>query len=199
MFVYSAKMDKKKLAVLIVCILVVVLALVFVFSGKDDEPGAGEDAVRAEQIELLKSARLSSEEDMREMLTELGWQLSDTSAESDEVMIPSEFSEVYESYNDIQKAQGLDLEKYRGKTVGRYTFVVLNHPSGEDVRLTLLVYKNRVIGGDVCTPRLDGFMHGLLMSDAEAYSNQDIGEAGGDNVIASEYGENTSEDSYPSD
>ena len=45
----------------------------------------------------------------------------------------------------------------------RYAYRIGNHPSGEqDVRANLLVYKNRLVGGDVCSLRLDGFMHGLL-------------------------------------
>jgi hypothetical protein len=195
-FVYSAKMDKKKLAVLIVCILVVVLALVFVFAG--DKKKSDEEKARAEQIKLLTSARVTSEDDMRALIRSLGWEIADQPADSDEVRIPAEFSDVYKSYNEIQKAQGMNLEKYRGKTVKRYTFDIVNHPSGEDVKLTLLIYKEKVIGGDVCTPRLDGFMHGLLLSDAEAYSDLDIGENGNE-VIASEYGENTPEDAYPTD
>ena len=73
-----------------------------------------------------------------------------------EVQIPEEFSEVYENYNKIQR-HGLDLSKYNGEKAARYTYKVVNHPSGEkDVRATLLVYKDKLIGGDICTVRLDG-------------------------------------------
>ena len=39
-----------------------------------------------------------------------------------------------------------------------------NHPSGEEgVVLNLLMYKDKVVGADVMSPRLDGFMHSLEM------------------------------------
>ena len=48
----------------------------------------------------------------------------------------------------------------------RYTYQIVNHPSGEtNVRATLLIRNNKLIGGDVCSARLDGFMHTLLMPD----------------------------------
>ena len=45
-------------------------------------------------------------------------------ADSDEV--GSRGADVYKSYNEIQKAQGMNLEKYRGKIVKRYTFDIVN-------------------------------------------------------------------------
>ena len=37
-----------------------------------------------------------------------------------------------------------------------------NYPGqAEGVRANILVYKNKVIGGDVCSVELDGFMHGF--------------------------------------
>ena len=39
---------------------------------------------------------------------------------------------------------------------------MLNYPGGvEDARLTLLIYQDRLIGGDVSSTSADGFMHGL--------------------------------------
>ena len=81
-----------------------------------------------------------------------------------EVQIPQEFDEVYAKYNEIQTAQGMDLTKYQGKRVMRYTYSIKNYPSGEEgVCANMLVYKNKLIAGDVCSPKLDGFMHGLSM------------------------------------
>lgn len=77
--------------------------------------------------------------------------------------IPKSFDSVYEEYNNIQKAQGLDLSKYKGKKVTRYTYSVTNYPkdtSGEpsQVYLNLIVYKKRVIGGDISSPDGGGFV-----------------------------------------
>ena len=60
--------------------------------------------------------------------------------------------------------QGFDLEKYAGKRVKRYTYEVFNYPTGESgVQVNLLVCKNTVVGGEVLSPQLDGFLHGLAM------------------------------------
>ena len=79
-----------------------------------------------------------------------------------EVTIPITFDAVYERYNDeIQRPAGYDLRRYAGRTVTLYACRVVDHPSGEDVTANLLVLDGRVIGGDLCSSRLDGFMTGL--------------------------------------
>ena len=162
MFIYSAKMNKKKIAAVLIGIAAIVLVLVFVLTGGDGEPA---DDPRNAQLELLQTERLETEDDRMRLLASLGWEVGEPS-ESTEVRIPAEFSEVYEKYNDIQKEQGLDLADYRGEKVMRYAYRILNHPSGEDaVRATLLVKNGRLIGGDVCSMKLDGFMHSLLMPE----------------------------------
>ena len=105
---------------------------------------------------------MSDEAARGEFLTQLGWEVEPH--EFMEVMIPREFDDIYSEYNELQKSQGMDLTKYRGKRAMHYTYKVKNHPSGEDsVVLNLLVYKNKLIGGDVCSTKADGFMHGLAM------------------------------------
>ncbi len=65
-------------------------------------------------------------------------------------------------YNALQLQQGFDLRRYGGLICSMYTYRVLNYPSGdENVLAALFVYRNRVIGGDIHSTALDGFMHGL--------------------------------------
>ena len=79
-------------------------------------------------------------------------------------MIPEEFDDRYTNYLALQSEQGFDLSKYQGKRVKRYTYEITNYPSGETgVQVSLLIYRNTVIGGEVFTTSLDGFMHGLAM------------------------------------
>lgn len=103
-----------------------------------------------------------TEEQRQQFLAQLGWQVDPEPMEVTEVVIPRKFDEVYESYNALQTEQGMDLTKYRGKRCHRYSYVVKNHPTGkENIRLNLLVCKNKIIGGDVCSLGLDGFLQGL--------------------------------------
>ena len=54
--------------------------------------------------------------------------------------------------------------QYAGKRVKRYTYEIYNYPSGEaGVQANLLVYRNTVFGGEVLSPLLNGFLHGLAM------------------------------------
>ena len=81
-----------------------------------------------------------------------------------ELLIPEEMDESYDEYLTLQSEQGFDLTKYAGKRVKRYTYEVTNYPTGEQgVQANLLLYKNTVIGGEVLSPQLDGFLHGLAM------------------------------------
>ena len=69
-------------------------------------------------------------------------------------------------YNEIQKSQGLNLEKYKGKDVIRFTFKVKNYTNSEgDVYANVLVYKKKVIGGDLCSADVNGFIHGFDLTE----------------------------------
>lgn len=93
-----------------------------------------------------------------------GWEVDASAEEAAEVIIPARFDRVYEDYNTIQREMGLNLERYRGKTVMRYTYPVTNYTDCEgEVLATLLVYKDKVIGGDLCSAAIgeDSFVHGF--------------------------------------
>ena len=90
-------------------------------------------------------------------LTELGYNVSPSSEESEEIKIPIEFGDVYNRYNEIQKESGTDLLDYRGAECVRYTYT--EEESG--LRLNVIVYEGRIIGGDECTAALDGEMKSL--------------------------------------
>ena len=78
------------------------------------------------------------------------------------VTIPKEFNEVYEKYNKLQKQQGFDLEDYKGKIAEVYTYAVKNYGNKkQEVRANLIVCEGQLVGGDVCSAELDGFMQGL--------------------------------------
>ena len=90
------------------------------------------------------------------------WEVSDEYDECKAVTIPKEFNEVYEKYNKLQKQQGFDLEDYKGKTAEVYTYAVKNYGNKkQEVRANLIVCEGQLVGGDVCSAELDGFMQGL--------------------------------------
>ena len=89
-----------------------------------------------------------------DFLKSLGYSPDEQSEESEDILIPAEFSDVYKNYNDLQKESGCDLSLYKGAACTRYTYI--DTETGR--RLNLIVYKNRIIGGDSCTPSLTGDM-----------------------------------------
>jgi hypothetical protein len=108
----------------------------------------------------------NSVEDVASFIRSYGWEIRDNPDEIKEITIPAEFSGVYENYNEIQKRQGFDLSKYRTETVTRYTFSVLNFTDKDGklvngVYINVLVFDGTIIGGDICTYALDGFMTGF--------------------------------------
>ena len=156
MFVYSIKAKTiKMLAAICVSLVAVITIIAFIpsqFSGSLAVSGEGE----------INYTGIKTEEDRIEFLKQFGWEVKSTPVEVCEVTIPSEFDKIFTGYNEIQKRQGLDLSDYKKKKVMRYTYEVTNY-EGEDgvVYANILVYRKRVIGGDICSADVKGFIHGF--------------------------------------
>jgi hypothetical protein len=108
-----------------------------------------------------QSRNARTTEQMRNFLSTYGWESEANPTETRKIKIPSQFGAAYVRYNDMQKAAGFDLSKYRGKEVIQVTFKITNYESDDDVFANLLIYKDNVIGGDVCSYAIDGFIQPL--------------------------------------
>lgn len=153
MMVMTAKVDIKKIAVILAAVVGVILAIVLLFGGNDSTP---------------TSAPAVSNNDSRvQFLENMGWEVSTSPTESGQVKIPSDQTKVYERYNALQKSQGYDLSQYAGKTVMRYVYKVNNFPGAtEPVYATVLVYKNQIIGGDITDTSAKGVVQGFKKQEA---------------------------------
>ena len=106
--------------------------------------------------------KVSNVEECKKFLEELGWESDETSAEVKSTVLPTEFDSVYSQYNALQLTQGTDLRKYAGKNVIVYTLPVLNYAGvSEPVFATVITCEGVVIGGDVHSTKMGGFMHAL--------------------------------------
>ena len=106
--------------------------------------------------------KVKTADDASSFLSQFGWIVDAGSAETKEVTIPAQFDKVFAGYNEMQKSQGLDLSKYKKKDVTRYTFTVTNYKDYEgSVYANVLTYRGRVIGGDICSADVNGFIHGF--------------------------------------
>jgi hypothetical protein len=105
--------------------------------------------------------RAETPADIISFLGTFGWQVQADPVSHKNVQIPARFNQVYEQYNALQKRQGFDLSRYRADIVDSYSFRILNHPAAGDVFANVLVFRGRIIGGDVCSYAIDGFMTGF--------------------------------------
>lgn len=172
MFVYSMKASTLKFFA-VVCValaaLVALIAFVPAYAGGNVSAGTlgnvqsgAVDAGQGTTETVYRYDKVKSADDAAEFLTQFGWTVDAGSVETANVTIPAEFDKIFAGYNEMQKAQGLDLSKYKRKSVTRYTFTVTNYRDYDGtVYANVLVYRNRVIGGDICSADVSGFIHGF--------------------------------------
>ena len=149
--------------------LITLIAFVPAYAGGDTpKPNAnGGLAVDAPEAESgvtvsVRYDKVKSADDAAKFLSQFGWVVDAGSVETKEVTIPAQFDKVFAGYNELQKSQGLDLSKYKKKAVTRYTFAVTNYDGYEGtVYANVLTYRGRVIGGDICSADVNGFIHGF--------------------------------------
>lgn len=159
MMIVSAKVSKRKILTGLIVAVGVILLLVFLCS-----KAAESDASAESPAQTLEA---STNEERIAYLASFGWQVQETPAETQEVRIPEEFNDVFTRYNQLQQSQGFDLSDYAGKAAKRYVYAITNYPGGsQDYYATVLVYKNKIIGGDVTSTAEGGTMHGFTMPDA---------------------------------
>ncbi len=88
----------------------------------------------------------------------LGYEVDETATEIKDIVIPENFSAVYEKYNNLQKQAGFDLEKYRGKSAKVYSYSLQDD---NEQQIHLIVCEDKIIGGDIAHLKIDGNMTGL--------------------------------------
>lgn len=158
MFIYSMRANTIKFFA-VICLaltaLIVLVAFVPTYIAGDDATQVGIDA-------SYNFEKIKSNEDRINFIKQFGWEVEAQPIKEQSVTIPKDFDKVFAAYNEIQRKQGLDLSSFKKKSVMRYTYVVTNYPDYEgEVYVNILVYRNNVIGGDVCSADVNGFVHGF--------------------------------------
>lgn len=137
----------RKGAVCIVLAIAALLCLMVVIRGIDRNASRG---------------KVTDAESAAAYLLALGWEVDTDTVQIQGTVLPEYFDDMFSEYNKLQLEQGFDLEKYAGKEVTVYTFQVTNYSNTScDVMACLMTCKSRVIGGDIHSAELDGFMHAL--------------------------------------
>ncbi len=154
MMMMTAKVNIKKLLIALAAVVALIIAMISIFGNKQTTT----DAVTT----------MSDNDNRVAFLESQGWQVTTSPKESGQVNIPTDPSPAYSRYNDLQKSQGYDLSQYAGKTVMRYVYEVNNYPDAEQpVYATLLVHKNKIIGGDITDTGAKGTVRGVKQNQTE--------------------------------
>lgn len=151
MFVYSFKASSVKIIGLICVCLLAAVAVISLMP----EAGSALNVNKFDGAKQLSEIDVKSHGGRLEYLSSVGYSVVADSVTSVSETLPKTFDEVTEKYNSLQRSQGFDLSKYSGKKVTGYTYEVSSLPKneGEDndtYYATLIVYKNKVIGADLC-------------------------------------------------
>ncbi len=147
---------RKKVVMAVLCALVVVMAGVIAINA------AGPDAITV--FGTRGGAAAATNEDRINYIRSCGLEVEENPMSQMEVTIPQKFDTIYIGYNQIQKSQGFNLEKYKGKEVTKYSYAVKTEEAqsnGVSTVASLLVYEGKIIGADLCSRELGGFLKAL--------------------------------------
>lgn len=168
MFVFSVRANKPKI-VAVLCLVTAVLVgilLYFNFSGMP--------VVKNKEI----STKATDESERIAFLSQFGWKVNEDPIEVTEVIIPSEFNDTYKAYNEIQKKQSMDLEPYKGQRAKKWVYEIKNYPGYPSdcgyIRATILVVDGMVVGGDVSSLEIDGFMQGFEFPEVNTETDNSV-------------------------
>ena len=149
MFIWTARLRKKR--VLLAAVLIAALVLLAVILGGWLHRSADSGA-----------ERLDTEEARVGYLKDLGWEISPDPMSTLQIRIPDPLTDDYRAYNKLQKEQGFDLEESKGCQATRYTYAVLNYPGHPDgVQVNLYLCEGLPVAGDVIVTGANGFQAGL--------------------------------------
>ncbi len=159
MFLVSLKSLKGKFILLLAAVVAAIIVCVIVARGNTSG-----DSESISQVNALNYSALTSANQL-EFINSLGYTVKTEPDAVNEITIPSEFDSVYTQYNEIQQEAGLDLTPYKGCTAKKWTYTITNYPEYKNqdcIKINLIIYAGRIIGGDICSVELDGFMTGLI-------------------------------------
>lgn len=92
-----------------------------------------------------------------EFIRSLGVEPSEQAVSIKETVIPTCLNDVYLTYNALQKSAGYNLLELLGETVTVYCYEIPDL-NGKTAYVNLLIHENKVVGGDISSAELSGFM-----------------------------------------
>jgi len=143
------RISRKDGVIILIALAVLLISLVFLM-------GKGRGFGKSEIINV------SDLDGRTKYLRSLGWEIDPDSEEKQDILLPAQFTESMSDYIAMQDEQGYDFSSFCGIECKKYTYIVTNYPEySGTVYAVLYVYGCRVIGGDIHSAELNGFMHGI--------------------------------------
>ena len=91
--------------------------------------------------------RVESAQDIQTWFTGYGVDVDGASITADKVKIPRKWNDSFSAFNGVVQQSGMDLTRYKGKTVEKWTALIPAASSGETSRYgVLLVFRKKVVG-----------------------------------------------------
>ena len=159
MFIYSIRASTVKFFGFIALTLLLIVGATLLGPGQTASAAAGE---------VTDFSGIKTKEDRIAFIESFGVKVDKDSEESVAFSMPRELDRVILGYNELQKKQGLDLSKYTGKRVTRYTYLVTNYNADGEVYVNLFVYRNKIVAADVSSADPTGFVTPLLLVEPDS-------------------------------
>lgn len=155
MFVCSVRASTIKFFSVIFISILVLGIILFGGGGKEVSASAGANGINFSGIK--------TEEDRVAFISSFGISVKPGAVEVSKFSVPKDFDRIIAGYNEIQKMQGLDLERYKNKKVTRYTYEAENVPGHDGtVFVNITVFRNTVVACDISSTSPDGFVEPLI-------------------------------------
>ena len=122
--------------------------------------------------------RIESAQDIQTWFTGYGLDVDGASITADKVKIPRKWDDSFSAFNGVVQQSGMDLARYKGKTVEKWTALIPAASSGETSRYgVLLVWRKKAVGAYLLE-RPSGVVVGLkdlqtAMAEAQQTSGED--------------------------
>ena len=150
--------------------------------------------------------RIESAQDIQTWFTGYGLDVDGTSITADKVKIPRRWDDSFSAFNGVVQQSGMDLARYKGKTVEKWSALLPAASNGETSRYgVLLVYKKKAVGAYLLE-KPSGTVLGLQdaqnelakQTSGEDYEG-DWGERHDEELTGSEPAQQTSGEDYSGD
>ena len=116
MLIVTAKLSKKKLALVLLAVSALILSILLFFPAPEGSP----QQETSPQVLSTNEARL-------ELLSSCGLEAIPEPISTLDLQLPSPLDERYTAYNQLQLQQGVELSAYCGKNLTRYTYAITNY------------------------------------------------------------------------